>query len=96
MREGFPVNVLNAIKAVPEVCRIFCATANPVEVVVADGAARAGEGGDERHAFRQLYPQGPAGAAAPAAVLALRSVLASDVLCGQIENLGLEPILALR
>jgi len=31
----FPVNVLNAIKLVPEVCRIFCATANPVEVVVA-------------------------------------------------------------
>lgn len=35
LREGFPVNVLNAIKAVPEVCRIFCATANPVDVVVA-------------------------------------------------------------
>ena len=35
--EGFyPINVLNAIKAVPEVCRIFCATANPVEVVVAE------------------------------------------------------------
>jgi uncharacterized protein len=34
MREGFPINVLNAIKAVPEVCRIFCATANPLEVVV--------------------------------------------------------------
>ncbi|GAB3628931.1 membrane protein [Pandoraea terrae] len=34
--EGFyPLNVLNAIKAVPEVCRIFCATANPTEVVVA-------------------------------------------------------------
>ena len=32
----FPVNVLNAVKAVPEVCRVFCATANPVEVVVAD------------------------------------------------------------
>lgn len=31
----YPVNVLNAIKAVPEVCRVFCATANPVEVVVA-------------------------------------------------------------
>lgn len=35
--EGFyPVNVLNAIKAVPEVCHIFCATANPVEVIVAE------------------------------------------------------------
>ena len=32
----FPVNVLNTIKMVPEVCRIFCATANPVEVVVAE------------------------------------------------------------
>lgn len=32
---GFPVNVLNAVKMVPEVCRIYCATANPVEVLVA-------------------------------------------------------------
>ncbi|WP_273735484.1 adenosine-specific kinase [Mycolicibacterium septicum] len=35
LREGFPVNVLNPIKAVPEVCSIFCATANPVDIVVA-------------------------------------------------------------
>jgi adenosine/AMP kinase len=35
LRDGFPVNVLNQIKAVPEVCSIFCATANPVDVVVA-------------------------------------------------------------
>ena len=35
--EGFyPVNVLNAIKMVPEVCRIFCATANPVEVILVE------------------------------------------------------------
>jgi adenosine/AMP kinase len=34
LRDGFPVNVLNAVKQVPEVCRIFCATANPVQVVV--------------------------------------------------------------
>jgi hypothetical protein len=34
MREGFPINVLNAVKMVPEVCQIFCATANPVDVVV--------------------------------------------------------------
>jgi adenosine/AMP kinase len=32
---AFPINVLNAVKTVPEVCRIFCATANPVEVVLA-------------------------------------------------------------
>ena len=35
LRDGFPINVLSRIKAVPEVCSIFCATANPVEVVVA-------------------------------------------------------------
>lgn len=34
----YPLNVLNAIKLVPEVCRIFCATANPVEVVLAETA----------------------------------------------------------
>jgi hypothetical protein len=36
MRDAFPISVLNAIKAVPEVCRIFCATANPLEVVVGE------------------------------------------------------------
>ncbi len=35
LRDGFPLNVLNPVKAVPEVCTIFCATANPVEVIVA-------------------------------------------------------------
>ncbi|MFH8248777.1 adenosine-specific kinase [Microbacterium sp. B2969] len=35
LRDGFPVNVLNQIKAVPEVCSIYCATANPVQVLVA-------------------------------------------------------------
>ncbi len=35
LREGFPINVLNPLKAVPEVCTIFCATANPVDVLVA-------------------------------------------------------------
>jgi adenosine/AMP kinase len=34
----FPMNVLNTIKMVPEVCRIYCATANPVEVVIAETA----------------------------------------------------------
>lgn len=33
---AYPLNVLNAIKSVPEVCRILCATANPVEVIVAE------------------------------------------------------------
>src|ERR687892_501005 len=36
LREGYPVNVLNQLKAVPEVCTIHCATANPVEVLVAE------------------------------------------------------------
>ena len=36
LREGYPVNVLNALKAVPEVCTIYCATANPLELVIAE------------------------------------------------------------
>lgn len=36
IRNAFPINVLNAIKAIPEVCNIYCASANPVEVVVAE------------------------------------------------------------
>jgi len=36
MRDIFPINVLGAIKNVPEVCRIFCATANPVEVLIGE------------------------------------------------------------
>ncbi|MGE5140490.1 MAG: adenosine-specific kinase [Rudaea sp.] len=32
----FPINILNAIKAVPEVCNIYCATANPVQVMIAE------------------------------------------------------------
>jgi adenosine/AMP kinase len=36
LRDGFPINVLNAIKSVPEVCGVFCATANPLEVVVGE------------------------------------------------------------
>ena len=35
MKNAFPINVLNAVKLCPEVCRIFCATANPVEVILA-------------------------------------------------------------
>ncbi|HYZ57352.1 MAG TPA: adenosine-specific kinase [Streptosporangiaceae bacterium] len=35
LREGFPINVLNPVKSVPEVCTIFCATANAVDVLVA-------------------------------------------------------------
>lgn len=63
----FPVNVLNAVKLVPEVCRIFCATANPVEVVVAeteqgrgilgivDGFSPKGVEGDEGISWRKGF-----------------------------------------
>ena len=66
--EGFfPVNVLNAIKAVPEVCRVFCATANPTEVIVAeteqgrgilgviDGSAPKGVEGEADIAWRKNF-----------------------------------------
>ncbi|MCU0584980.1 MAG: adenosine-specific kinase [Desulfobacterales bacterium] len=36
MKEMYPINVLNPIRNLPEVCRIFCATANPVQVVLAE------------------------------------------------------------
>ncbi|HVN94906.1 MAG TPA: adenosine-specific kinase [Syntrophorhabdaceae bacterium] len=36
MKDGFPINVLNAVKACQEVCHIVCATANPLEVIVAE------------------------------------------------------------
>ncbi|MFI9408294.1 adenosine-specific kinase [Nocardia gamkensis] len=70
LREGYPVNVLNAVRQVPEVCGIFCATANPVEVLIAetelgrgivgviDGSAPLGvENADDQAARRQLLRQ---------------------------------------
>ena len=66
--EGFyPINVLNTLKMVPEVCRIFCATANPTEVLVAetrqgrgilgvvDGASPKGIEGEEDIAWRKGF-----------------------------------------
>ncbi len=38
LRHGFPINVLQRIRDTPEVCTIFCATANPVQVIVAETA----------------------------------------------------------
>jgi uncharacterized protein len=38
LREAFPVNILNQVKNCPEVCRVFCATANPLQVVVASNS----------------------------------------------------------
>ena len=36
LKNAYPINVLNAIKSVPEVCGIYCASANPVEVIIAE------------------------------------------------------------
>jgi len=36
LKEGYPINVLNAVKMVPEVCRIFCASANPIQVILVE------------------------------------------------------------
>lgn len=64
LQDAFPINVLNAIRNVPEVCSIFCATANPVEIVVAqsdkgrgvmgviDGSSPKGIEGQEDIAWR--------------------------------------------
>ncbi|MEW5938591.1 MAG: adenosine-specific kinase [Chloroflexota bacterium] len=66
LAEGYyPVNVLNAVKAVPEVARVFCATANPAQVLVAqtgqgrgilgvvDGSSPKGVEGEEDRAWRK-------------------------------------------
>src|SRR5512135_2813281 len=67
MRDAFPVNVLNRIKDCPEVCTIYCATANPLEVIVAsteqgngiigvvDGYAPKGVEGDEDRKTRKEF-----------------------------------------
>ena len=44
MRDCYPINILNAIKNVPEVCRIFCATANPTRVIVLEDENRGEKG----------------------------------------------------
>ena len=36
LRDGYPINILGRIREIPEVCNIFCATANPVEVILAE------------------------------------------------------------
>jgi adenosine/AMP kinase len=42
LKGSYPINVLNAVKNVPEVCNIYCATANPVEVIVAESESGRG------------------------------------------------------
>lgn len=67
MQNGFPINILNAIKMVPEVTRVFCATANPTQVIVAqteqgrailgvvDGESPKGVEGDEDITKRKQF-----------------------------------------
>ncbi|MDD3988324.1 MAG: adenosine-specific kinase [Candidatus Omnitrophota bacterium] len=67
LKNAYPINVLNAIKNVPEVCSIYCATANPVKVVVAqteegcailgvvDGFAPKGEEGEADISWRKNF-----------------------------------------
>ena len=70
MQEAYPINFLNAIKQCPEVCNIYCATANPVEVIIAETDQGAGilgvvdgfspkgvEGPDDVNARRNLLRQ---------------------------------------
>jgi hypothetical protein len=42
LRNAYPINVLNAIKFIPEICNIYCATANPAEVVLAESSSGRG------------------------------------------------------
>jgi adenosine/AMP kinase len=42
LRNAYPINLLNAVKNIPEVCGIYCATANPVEVAVVEGSTGRG------------------------------------------------------
>jgi len=68
LRGGFPVSVLNAIKMVPEVCRIFCAMSNPVEVIV-------GETGQGRGILGVVDGSPPLGIEAEADVAERKAVL---------------------
>ena len=70
LRDGYPINILGRIKDVPEVCTIFCATANPVQAVVAESdggrgvlgvidgvspkAVESGEDAEKRRAFLRM------------------------------------------
>ena len=51
LKNAFPINILTQLKACPEVCRIFCATANPVQVLVAATDAGEGHHGRDRRQF---------------------------------------------
>jgi hypothetical protein len=68
MRDGYPINVLGRIKDVPEVCGIFCASANPVEVIVA-------ESGQGRGILGVIDGSSPKGVESPEDVVKRRDFL---------------------
>ena len=67
LKDAYPINILNALKGCQEVCAIFCATANPLEVILAetdqgrailgvvDGFSPKGVEGDKEHAERKAF-----------------------------------------
>jgi adenosine/AMP kinase len=59
LRNAYPINVLHAVRNLPEVCSIYCATANPVEVIV----ARSEQGGGVLGVIDGSAPKGVEGAA---------------------------------
>jgi uncharacterized protein len=68
VRDAFPINLLHRIREVPEVCSIFCATANPVEVIVAEGA-------EGRGVLGVIDGAAPKGIEGPADVAARKALL---------------------
>ena len=68
VRNAYPINLLNAIRGIPEVCSIFCATANPVEVIV----AASGQG---RGVMGVIDGSSPKGVEGPADVAARKEFL---------------------
>jgi len=68
VRNAYPINLLNAIRSIPEVCSIFCATANPVEVIV----AASGQG---RGVMGVIDGSAPKGVEGPADVAARKELL---------------------
>jgi len=68
LRSAYPINLLNTIRNIPEVCSIFCATANPVEVIVAASAQGRGVMG-------VIDGSSPKGVEGPADVVARKEFL---------------------
>jgi uncharacterized protein len=68
VRNAFPINLLHRIREVPEVCSVFCATANPVELIVAQGA-------QGRAVLGVIDGSSPKGTEGPADVAARKELL---------------------